>query len=151
MFPHEVKQTRSTRSHYVVSIYCICLMHIPGVQMVHCSVCMQQLVSVYELYETFSEKIAAHATETSFICEYCKKEGVHPICNRIFYVKIPAGRAHASEILPINCHYPIFYPSFTYKKQKGRFTHSKSFLFSKFLQIQIPGQYTMCYTKCNGG
>jgi hypothetical protein len=93
---------------------------------------MQQLVSVYELYETFSEKIAALATETSFICEYCEKEGVHPICTGIFYVKIPAGRAHASEILPINCHYPIFYPSFTYKKQKGRFTHSKSSLLSPF-------------------
>ena len=94
-------------------------MHIPGVQMVHCSVCMQQLVSVYELYETFSEKIAALATETSFICEYCEKEGVHPICTGIFYVKIPAGRAHAPEILPINCHYPIFYPSLPTKNKKG--------------------------------
>ena len=37
MFPHEVKQVSNTKSHYVISIYCVCCRHIPGAQMVLCS------------------------------------------------------------------------------------------------------------------
>jgi hypothetical protein len=78
MFPHEVKQTPSTRSHYVVSIYCICLRHIPGAQMVHCSVCNNwfhhgQSPNCMKLS---TKQVAALATESPFICEYCEKEGV---------------------------------------------------------------------------
>ena len=75
MFPHETKQAPSTRSEYVVSVYCICLRHIPGAPMVHCNVCnnwfhhgpSQQCIKLS------AKQAAALATELPFVCIYCDK------------------------------------------------------------------------------
>ena len=76
MFPHDVKQAPSipAKSHYVVSIYCVCLKHVPGAQMVHCSVCNnwfhyghpQNCIGLLS-----AEQAAALATNAPFVCEYC--------------------------------------------------------------------------------
>ena len=69
MFLHVTKQAPSTRSEYVVSVYCICLMHIPGAPMVHCNVCnnwfhhgpSQQCIKLS------AKQAAALATELPFV------------------------------------------------------------------------------------
>jgi hypothetical protein len=76
MFPHDVKQAPSmpVQSHYVVSIYCICLKHVPGSQMVHCSVCNNWFHHGHPQNCTgyfTAEQAAALATDAPFICEYC--------------------------------------------------------------------------------
>ena len=76
MFPHDVKQAPSipAKSHYVVSVYCVCLKHVPGAQMVYCSVCNnlfhyghpQNCIGLLS-----AEQAAALATNAPFVCEYC--------------------------------------------------------------------------------
>ena len=78
MFPHEIKQTSRTKSHYVVSIYCICFRHIPGAQMVHCSVCDNWFhhARPQTCMKLSAKQVAALATETPFICNYCENNGI---------------------------------------------------------------------------
>ena len=76
IFPHDVKQAPSipVKSHYVVSIYCVCFKQVPGAQMVHCSVCNnwfhyghpQNCIGLLS-----AEQAAALATIAPFVCEYC--------------------------------------------------------------------------------
>ena len=75
MFPHETKQTPSTRSEYVVSVYCICLKHIPGAPMVHCSVCKNWFHHgpSRQCIKLSAKQAAALATEMPFVCIYCDK------------------------------------------------------------------------------
>ena len=77
MFPHDLKQGPSTptQSHYVVSIYCICLKHIPGAQMVCCGVCNNWFHHGHPqncLGRLTAKQATALATEAPFVCEYCE-------------------------------------------------------------------------------
>ena len=76
MFPHKVKQVPSTKSHYVVSKYCVCFRHIPGAQMVFCSTCNNWFH--HGLSQTCmnlsAKQVAALATNSPFICEHCEKD-----------------------------------------------------------------------------
>ena len=75
MFPHKVKQVPSTRSHYVVSIYCLCYRHIPGAQVVLCNTCKNWFHhgQSQTCINLSAKQVAALATNSPFICEYCEK------------------------------------------------------------------------------
>lgn len=75
MFPHEVKQIPCTTSHYVVSIYCVCYRHIHGAQMVLCSTCKNWFHhgQSQTCMNLSAKQVAALATNSPFICEYCEK------------------------------------------------------------------------------
>ena len=77
MFPHDLKQAPNAalQSHYVVSIYCICLNHIPGAQMVYCTVCENWFHHGHPksgLENLTAKQAAALATDAPFVCEYCE-------------------------------------------------------------------------------
>ena len=77
MFPHDLKPAPSTiiQSHYVVSIYCICLKRIPGAEMVYCSVCKNWFYHGHPkscIANLTAKQAAALATDAPFICEYCE-------------------------------------------------------------------------------
>ena len=77
MFPHDLKQAPNAalQSHYVVSIYCICLKHIPGAQMVHCTVCENWFHHGHPkscIGNLTAKQAAALATDAPLICEYCE-------------------------------------------------------------------------------
>ena len=76
MFPHEVMQRSCKRSHYVISIYCVCLRHIPGAQMVHCSVCDNWYHHGHaeNCMKLSPEQVAVLATQSPFICMYCAQD-----------------------------------------------------------------------------
>ena len=78
MFPHEVKQTPARKCHYVVSVYCICLKHIPGAPMVYWGKCDNWFHHVYptKCVKLTVKQAAALATESPFVCEYCEKDSL---------------------------------------------------------------------------
>ena len=78
MFPHEAKQTPAMKCHYVVSVYCICLKHIPGAPMVYCGKCDNWFHHVHPTgcVKLTVKQAAALATESPFVCEYCEKDSL---------------------------------------------------------------------------
>ena len=76
MFPHDVMQKPCKESHYVISIYCVCLRHIPGAAMVHCSVCNNWFHhgGAENCIKLSASQVAALATESSFVCMYCEQD-----------------------------------------------------------------------------
>ena len=76
MFPHDVMQKPYKQSHYVISTYCVCLRHIPGAQMVHCSVCDNWFHHGHaeKCMKLSPKQVAALATGSPLICTYCEQD-----------------------------------------------------------------------------
>ena len=75
-FPHNLKQAPSAalQSHYVVSIYCLCLKHIPGAQMVCCTVCGIGFIMVTPrvVIKTLLQNKLQHLQQMLLLSEYCE-------------------------------------------------------------------------------
>jgi hypothetical protein len=76
MFPHDEKVVICPKSYYVVSIYCTCLKHVPGAEMVHCTVCKNWFHHgpQQKCIKLSAMEVAVLATDDPFVCQYCKKD-----------------------------------------------------------------------------
>ena len=76
MFPHVSNTLPRTKSHYVISFYCVCYRHIPGAEMVNCSVCKNWYhhMPPQNCTKLSAKQITALVTDNPFVCTYCETQ-----------------------------------------------------------------------------
>ena len=76
MFPHSPSylQPNHKKSHYVISVYCVCFRHIPGAEMVNCNSCKNWYhhMPPQNCINLSTKQISALVTDNPFVCAYCE-------------------------------------------------------------------------------